>query len=236
MICLVDERISDKCLNARAGEGFHVVKMPRCKKLPKALASHPDMLAFVHGKSIISSEDYRKENPSVFEEINTHSKNAEISFTDDVFAEEYPRDALFNALVIGNRIFLNKNTVSRAVLNYAQRLGLGIVHVNQGYPACTVLAFGKSAITADKGMKKALSEANLTVTEISDGSISLPPYKYGFIGGACGVLGKKIYFLGDLKTHADAKKIESAIRDAGFIPVSLSDEPLADLGRIIFID
>lgn len=236
MICLVDERISDKCLSALRAEGFYVVKMPPYTKLSSPVASHPDMLAFVHGSNMISSEDYRRENPAVFDEIKAHSKKLNIIFTDDVFSKEYPRDALFNVLTVGDYAFLNENTVSAEVLNYLTECGLRVVHVNQGYPACTALAFAKSALTADKGMKRALAESGFTVTEVSDGSVSLPPYKYGFIGGACGVFLNKIYFLGDLKSHTDAAKIEAAITADGFVPISLSDEPLADLGRIIFID
>ena len=71
---------------------------------------------------------------------------------------------------------------------------------------------------------------------IENGDISLPPYEYGFIGGAAGVYKNEVYFLGDISLHRSAKKICDAIRAEGFEPVSLSSEPLSDLGRILFID
>ena len=70
---------------------------------------------------------------------------------------------------------------------------------------------------------------------INDGGISLPPHQYGFIGGASGVVGKRVYFFGDLDLHPDANIIREAIISEGFIPVSLSDEELSDFGGIIAI-
>ena len=132
--------------------------------------------------------------------------------------------------------FLKEDTVSKGIISYANARGMDIIPTKQGYPACTVLAFGNSAITADCGMAKLLSENGVCVTLIENGEILLPPYEYGFIGGASGVYGSEVFFLGDIGTHRDAKKICDAIISEGFSPVSLSDEPLADLGRILFID
>ena len=84
-------------------------------------------------------------------------------------------------------------------------------------------------------MGKAPKEG-IDVTVIENGDIALPPHKYGFIGGAAGVFGKEIFFLGDYRTHRSADLIESAILNAGFTPIALSDEPLSDLGRIIFLE
>jgi hypothetical protein len=70
---------------------------------------------------------------------------------------------------------------------------------------------------------------------INDGGISLPPHQYGFIGGASGVVGNRVYFFGNLDLHPDAKIIGEAITSEGFIPVSLSDEELSDFGGIIAI-
>ena len=78
--------------------------------------------------------------------------------------------------------------------------------------------------------------AGINVTLIENGDIQLYPYEYGFIGGAAGVYKNEVYFLGDPATHRDSKKIHDAIINEGFIPIALSDEPLTDLGRILFID
>lgn len=216
--------------------GFQVIKLPRSERLGDAVCSHPDILTFCHGNRIIASADYCERYPYIFSDIRELSANAEFTFTDDLFEKEYPRDAIFNALVVGDKIFIKTDTASSAVIKYAKEKNLKIISVNQGYPACTVLSFGENAITADRGMAKILSASGIDVTLISNGGISLSPYEYGFIGGACGVYKSTVYFLGDILTHPDGKKICDAIKAGGYEPVSLSDEPLSDLGRIIFID
>lgn len=233
---LVDERISEKCERALAKRGFFVIKLPPAKNLGQAMASHADMLLFSSGNTVISSAEYAAENPHIFSDIREFSRNAEMRFSSDIFSPEYPRDRIFNALVIENDIFIKPEHISDAILEYAKEKEFNIVRVNQGYPACTTLAFGKNAITSDKGMAKALSDRGIRVTLIENGDIKLPPYEYGFIGGAAGVYKNEIFFFGNISHHRDFKKINEAISNAGYTPVSLSDEELSDLGGIIFLD
>ena len=235
-IAIVDERISQKCERGLLLRGFRVIKMPAEENLGEAVKSHPDMLMFKHKKRIITSAEYCEKFPYVFTDIREFSSDTEFTFSDESFERDYPRDAIFNALTVGDAIFLKRDTVSRALLSYAEREGLKIYGVRQGYPACTVLAFGGSAVTSDRGMARALADAGISVTVISEGDISLPPHEYGFIGGCAGVYGETVYFLGDIKGHRDSDKIIHAIEREGYSCVCLSDEPLTDLGRIIFAD
>ncbi len=216
--------------------GARVIKLPPSKKLPAPMASHPDMLLFLHNNRIITSAEYCERYSYIFSDIRELSASAEFTFTDDTFGSEYPHDAIFNALTVGNRIFLKKDTASKSLISYANSRGLDIIPTKQGYPACTTLAFGSSAVTADVGMARLLSDAGINVTVIENGDILLPPYEYGFIGGAAGVYKNEVYFLGDISLHRDAERICDAIRAEGFSPISLSDEALVDLGRILFID
>lgn len=236
-VALIDERIDGECERALTDLGYAVVKLSKTEYLSEPLASHTDMLAFVHGGEIIASRVYREEAESVFSDIRALSPATKISFTDEVQGREYPHDAIFNALVMGDTLFCRTDTVSRAVLDYARGAGLRTIHVRQGYPACTVLPLSsRAAITADLGMARALRENEIDVTVISDGDISLPPYAHGFIGGAAGVRGGCVYFLGNLRLHRDADAIEAACRREGLTPVSLGGGVLRDLGRIVFLD
>ena len=206
--------------------------MPRSDKLSDAVASHPDMLIFYHNGNIITSANYCERFPYVFSDIRELS-NAAITFTEDTQEPKYPKDAIFNALCADEYIFLKEDTVSQAVKDFAKKEGLKTVNVNQGYPACCALTFGNNAITADRGLADAMTRHGVKVTLISEGGISLPPHKYGFIGGASGVVGRKVYFFGDIMNHPDGQLICNAIKEAGYTPISLSDEPLRDFGGII---
>lgn len=163
-------------------------------------------------------------------------KNISMTFTEDIQKNEYPYDAIFNALTVKNYIFYKEDTVSAAIKEYAKSAGLTAIPTKQGYPACTTLAFGGAAITADRGMARVMSDVGIKVTLIENGSISLPPYDYGFIGGAAGSVNKEVYFLGNLDSHPSCEIIKKAVFEEGYLPISLSDEPLSDLGRILFID
>ena len=141
-----------------------------------------------------------------------------------------------NSLIIGNKIFAKSDTLSDKIKEFAREQGYKICHTNQGYPACTVLSFADSAITADRGMATVLRQEGINVTLIRTGSILLDGCEYGFIGGASGVIGNNVYFFGNISAHPDGELICDAIKCAGFVPISLSDEPLRDLGGIILAD
>ena len=234
-LALVDNRISDECERALMIRGFRVIRMPASKNLPTPMASHPDMLVFYHKGHLISTADYGEEAEYVFSDVR-YDCDISMKFVGSMHGKKYPADAIFNALVIGNKIFCKTDSIDPAVLEYAKSAGLLPIHVNQGYPACTVLALSaEHAITADRGMAAAMQKEGIKVTLIDDGDISLPPYEYGFIGGAAGAYGDKVYFLGNARLHKSYPLIEKAIADAGMSAVFLAPTPLADLGRIIFI-
>ena len=233
---ITDGRISEKCERRLLLLGVNLKKLPKKEGLPNAIESHADILMFAHKNKIITSAEYCDTAPWVFTDIREYSPKTEILFSSESYGSEYPSDALFNVLVVRNYAFMKSDTASEAVRRYTESIGLKTVTVKQGYPACTVLAFGNSAITADEGMARALGSCDIKVTLIKNGGITLPPYEYGFIGGASGVYKDRVYFLGNLSTHPDADVINDAIKAEGYTAVSLSDEPLSDLGRIIFIE
>ena len=137
---------------------------------------------------------------------------------------------MMNGLVIEDRLFCNEKHISKAIIEYANENGLKTIHTNQGYPACTTLAFGNNAITADPGMAKAMANEGVNVLQITEGHIALPPHEYGFIGGASVVIGNKVCFYGDISLHPDGETIVEFIEDKGYEAVCLSSEPLVDFG------
>ena len=93
-----------------------------------------------------------------------------------------------------------------------------------------------AAITADRGMAEILKKHGIRATLIEHGGISLPPYEYGFIGGAGEVHDGKLYFFGDVNTHPDKDKIMSAAESEGLTVISLCAGVLRDLGGILFTE
>ena len=231
---IIDERVPYEAERSLVKHGFFVLRAPKSKYLPAPLASHPDMLMCKIGNTVISYADYVEEAPSFFDDL-ANSTSLSFKISDESPEEKYPRDCIYNALLVADKLFCKKDSVSGAILSHALGVGLNIINTNQGYPACTVLALGERyAVTADHGMAAAMQDAGIDVTLIENGSIALPPYEYGFIGGAAGVFEDTVYFLGNPSLHPSWDKISDAIRRAGLRSVALSDTPLCDFGRIIF--
>ena len=229
-IILIDERISDSIERSLYKLGLRPIRLPSDQCLGEAVKSHPDTLLFHHQGNIITTADYCDAAAYIFSDIREMTDDVKISFTADIRESKYPLDCVMNALVIGDKIFCNENHISKAIIEYANENGLKIVHTNQGYPACTTLAFGNNAITADRGMAKAMQNEGIRVLPVAEGHIALPPHKHGFIGGASVVIGNKVCFYGDISRHPNGEAIISFIKDNGFEPISLSSEELADFG------
>lgn len=230
---IVDERLSDACERSLLKEGFFLLKLPADPSLGEAVASHPDTVMFYADEEIVTTADYCDRAAYIFSDIREYNPNIKIHFTSEKRDKVYPEDCIMNALVIGNKIFCKADSISEGITDFAMRRGYRIINTKQGYPSCSVLHFENSAITADPGLALTLKKNGVKVTLITQGHISLPPYQYGFIGGASGVVGKTVYFFGDIATHPDCEKICRAIEDEGYNPISLSQGELCDFGGII---
>ena len=234
-IVLVDERITTSIERGLMHLGLTPIKLPQDRCLGEAVKSHPDTLMFYNNGHLVTTADYCEVGAYIFSDIREYCRSVKISFTSDTRAATYPDDAKLNALAIGDKIFCNTSVVSRWIIDYAKACGLCLVHVNQGYPACTTLAFGDRAITADQGMARVLSDNGFKLLTIEPGHISLPPHEYGFIGGASLVYDNKVCFFGNIDLHPDGKRIREFITEGGYEIVSLSTDPLVDFGGGIIL-
>ena len=235
MLALTDNRINDSSLASLRREGFEVIPMPCAKHLQEAVSGHTDMLIFWGLGKIFCHRRYFDSNKELLERIADFS-GAVLEISDEPTGEKYPLDVLFNACLIGNKLICNEKTVSKLILDAAVANGCEIISVSQGYTKCSVCVVSdKAIITADRGIAKACREREIDVLEISEGHISLPPYDFGFIGGASGSCGEKVYFCGSLDTHPDGDKIEEFCKKHKKSATSLGDGILQDVGSIFFI-
>ena len=236
-VALIDSRAGNRINNTLMKNGFTVIEIPPARDLPTPIAAHPDSLMTKIGETLILSADYYDDAAYVLSDIREYAPHIKIKLASEAYCKEYPYDAVFNALKIGNRLFCKQDTVSEGIKDEAKERGLEIISVKQGYPHCSVLAIDENtALTADEGMAIEMEKHGVKVYRISPGHIALPPYEYGFIGGACGVFGKKIYFFGDYRSHPSSAVFEKMAEDTGFMLVSLDTCELRDLGGIVFLD
>lgn len=231
---IVDIRIPDEQLRTLMVRGFKVIAMPPCPTLSAPVASHPDMLIARVGGEMVTTAAYCELAGAEISEIFDITR-VKFHFTADEHSETYPADVIFNSLVMGDKLFARLDALSPYLARLAEEKGLKLIDVKQGYPACTVLKLSdEAAITADRGMAEALARSGVRVYIIENGGIMLPPYEYGFIGGAGGVCQGVVYFLGDARLHPSWSVIENALEKEGLRAVMLGSGSLFDLGGIIF--
>ena len=235
-LAIVDGRIPCDMLMALRSRGFLTVALPPCPTLSEPVSSHPDMLIARVGTELVTTADYCEIAGAEISEI-FDTLRSRFHFTSDTHGRDYPSDVIFNSLVMGDKLFARVDSLSRYLVRLAESAGLRLVNVAQGYPACTVLKLSdEAAITADRGMAEALRAKGIRVYLIENGGISLPPYEFGFIGGASGVFGGAVYFLGDASRHPSWEIISDAVEKEGLRAVMLGRCELLDLGGIIFAE
>ena len=234
MLVVTDSKIPLPCKASLESRGFRVLPLPPFSALDPRVASHPDMLILpLHGH-LFAHERYYKEASA---ELCRIAKDASLSLTltSDEIGKEYPRDVRMNAAVIGNNIIGKKDAVSHEIIDLALRHQMHFENVKQGYAKCSSVVLGdKAMITADRGIAAACRALSLDALEIKSGSVLLDGYDYGFIGGASGVYDKTVFFCGDLSLHPDGDNIVAFCQKHGFEAVSLSKEPLYDVGTLFF--
>jgi hypothetical protein len=93
----------------------------------------------------------------------------------------------------------------------------------------------RAAITSDTSLYKAMIADGYDALLISAGHIGITEYDTGFIGGCSGFDGERVYFSGNISLHPDAQAIKDFCAKHGMCAVSLSDEPLFDVGSLFFI-
>lgn len=198
------------------------------KRLPAPIMYHPDMQVFDFGDGHLFA---LKKCPT----IPVLSAQGFIIHETQVSPEEtYPRDILCNALRLNGVLYGNVKALDPGLLDYARKKGFKIQHVRQGYTACATCVVSENAIiTADTSIAKAAAANGAAVLLIAPGSIDLPGYNTGFIGGCCVKIDEKtLLSTGAVHCHPDAEKIKLFLNAHKVELLELSKSSLTDIGLI----
>ena len=240
LFALVDERLSSACEAALTSYGFEVIRLPASERLSPPVASHTDMLIAKLRDRLILSHSYIEKHRDTVLRIREALPDMTVIESEDEPHSDYPNDRIFNSLTIGKYLFINPSPIAREIPRIAEELDLTVCQTKQGYPACVTLGVGDSlAISSDAGMIREIEKRGIDTLYIPESEkILLPPYRCGFIGGAAGVFGDTVYFIGNLASHPSADILESRLHKHGYKAVSLdpSAESLSDLGGILFLE
>lgn len=235
MYVITDTRISAISLDALKHYGFQAILLPASENLAKPVASHTDMLIFLGFGKLFCHEKYYSANTKLIDRLSEIS-GAKTVTSRETICPSYPQDVLFNACIVGDKLICNTKTVSKLILQNADKCNYNIIDVTQGYTKCSIFPISDNAIiTSDKIIAERCRNAGLDVLLIPQGNISLLGYDYGFIGGVGGVCGNKAYFCGSLKYHPSGAQIIEFCNKHNKTAVSLSNNILQDVGSLFFV-
>lgn len=224
---LVAENFPEKAAEKLKKYG-QVVRTKANKSVLKGLDTHPDILVhpLPNGELLVDRDnlDYYKE---IF-------KDKKIIPSCSSLSEKYPGDIHLNAFAFKKIFIHNLKHTDQVILDYYKNRGYELVNIKQGYAKCSCLVTEDFVITSDGGIYETLKDL-IPIYKIDHGQIKLQNFNYGFIGGASGVLGKKIFFTGDLSHHSSYEEILKIINEYDYEIEILSKDPIEDYGTIFFI-
>ena len=205
-----------------------VVRTRANKNLLRGLDTHTDIL--VHplpsGELVVDRDNfgyYKKILPDK-KILPSHSS----------LSKKYPKDVPLNAFTFKNYFIHNLKFTDQVLLDYYKNSAYELIDIKQGYAKCSSLVTEDFIITSDGGIYESLRDF-IPIYKIKHGEIRLQNFNYGFIGGASGVLDKKIFFTADFSHHSSYEEILKIIKKYNYEIEILSDETIEDFGSIYFI-
>lgn len=204
------------------------ISLPPFEKLPHPVGGHPDMLMAKIGDVLFIHREYEA-GQRILTDLDVP-----FFLSEKVVGNAYPDDIALNCFSAAGCLFGKLSAVSDEVKPYAQREGLALKNVRQGYAKCSSAVIGGVLVTADRGICAAASAEGLETLLVSPWRIGIEVYDTGFIGGASMVLDEQtIGFFGCLASHPEGEKIRAFFEKNGIEVVELSDGALFDYGGAV---
>ena len=212
MKAYVSEKASDELKAFLKGRGCSISEVFAHAKVHEAIACHPDVYYCMLPEGLYEGDPSK-------------------------LSPDYPGDVLYNAAAVGTHFICSRYT-DPGLIEEAKRQGLSPVIVPQGYVKCNLAVLDPNhIITEDDGIAKVLSSVeDIECLHIKAGEVALPGFKYGFIGGACGVIGNTVFFSGDLSSHSSFTKIMDFCSSCGLETKWFSSYPLTDIGSVYIVN
>lgn len=217
-------------IHALRERGIAVVEVPPSSALTGAVASHADMLIHhLGGNEIVVTNG----EAALKNELEKYGFT--VIESGKPLSAQYPGDVALNAARVGKYLFCREESLAEQIEYSCRKQVIEIISVHQGYTKCsTAVIDNESIITADPSIAKAAVKAGLNVLQITPGYVKLDGFQYGFLGGACGFISKyELAFTGDISEHPDYQAIQSFCSRGGIELISLTNQPLIDVGSII---
>lgn len=176
----------EKIITSLKSCGIKVITTEPCELLSAQVSCHTDMLIHHLGENQIIVVDKETHLSSELRKHGFHTIQS-----NKCISRKYPHDVIVNAARVGNYLIANISALDPVIQHYCKEKDIVMIPVKQGYAKCsTVVVNANSIITEDPSIASAAAFYGLEVLKISSGFVKLDGYSYGFLGGACGMIGK----------------------------------------------
>lgn len=208
-----------------------------CNCLQEPLRGHIDLMALRWNEYLFVTPETIDPVSRVLNGIYGVNSPFEIIETEEHLTGKYPGDVILNVKIAGNTVIGNLKTMSVTVREFFEKKDFRFIDVSQGYTGCSVLKVSDDLlITDDESIFRAVNPYIETV-KTEKGSILLPGYDYGFIGGASLALQDEIFLFGDI----EKSPLKAIVKGNGYCKEKrftglLNGENLLDIGGIIPLD
>ena len=227
MLAIVDSRIPQEA--KRNLHSFDILELETSGLTYPAISGHPDIFFCPTPRILVVSPNLPEKYYSI---LSDHS----VPFVKGHPASgiRYPASVRFNAAINEKYLVHRLEYTDPVILENCHYLKK--IAVKQGYTRCNLLLLKEDHyITSDRGIAKALEEHDLKGILVSPEGIILPGFPNGFIGGAMGVSGDRVFITGSLDHFPEGRKVREFIERLGFSVVEVYNGPLVDGGGILFL-
>ncbi len=196
----------------------------QCSDVLPQISYHADIV-FAH----LENNEFIIENSQT--ELKHNLTNIGFKLCDEVkLNANYPGDVILNNCLIDDKLICGKNVIHQSFFRNKKK-----IKSSQGYAKCSVCVVDKhSIITDDESIFQACESVEIDALLVKKGSVILPGFNYGFIGGCSGKISSDcLAFCGDIRTHDDYQKIKEFLQFRNIDSLSLCSGQLTDIGSII---
>jgi len=228
MYILIDSKMPEEAKRTLASYG-ELIEFATQGITYDAISGHPDIFFCPTPKGLIVAPNLPEK---YFEILNT--KGITYTTGQQPVGNQYPFTAVYNSLVTSKYVIQNTEISDSGIT--ALNPSLEVIHINQGYARCSLLALpNDSFITSDQGIAKVLINKGKNVLFVDPSSIKLEGFTHGFFGGVCGLNQDKLFICGGLSYFQEKTYIEKYTAMAGVHLIELYQSNPVDVGTILCI-
>jgi hypothetical protein len=229
MFAIIDSRSSKKAISKLKEYVDDVFAFQTDGITGNSISGHPDIFIYQDKNQLVVAPNAPAK---LFKFLNNHNI-AYLKGERDV-GDDLDISVQYNCLSTSQFLFHKSGYTNPTILEINK--DKEFIQLPQAYTRCSLVhLFENNYLTSDRGIEKVLLQKRLSYFYFNPEEIIIHDHNNGFIGGAVGIWGKRIFFNGNVELHADGQRLKEHLLNLNFDIVNLSDEYLYDGGCIFFV-